>query len=281
LRPADFPGSPIPQSSLTSAPARTARRPAKFGAAVAAGMIDGGSADDEPRTGPRQPGGGHRESHAPATRRVLIADDHVPTRADLRRALEADQRFKVCSETADAAGAIQACLRDRPEICVLDVKMPGSGVAAAWEIAARLPSAKIVMLTVSAEDADLFGAIRAGADGYLLKTMNFALLPDALDGVVSGDAAMPGALVGRVLKRLRGREPRCRQPVAQGPAERLTSREWEVLELLAQQQSTTVIARSLVISPSAVRVHIAAIVRKLGVPDRGAAAELFRGRFLT
>jgi len=92
---------------------------------------------------------------------------------------------------------------------------------------------------------------------------------------------MPGALVGRVLKRLRGREPRCRQPVAQGPAERLTSREWEVLELLAQQQSTTVIARSLVISPSAVRVHIAAIVRKLGVPDRGAAAELFRGRFLT
>jgi DNA-binding NarL/FixJ family response regulator len=229
---------------------------------------------------PRQPGGGHRQAAAPAIRRVLIADDHAPTRADVRRALEANQRFKVCSEAADAAGAIQAGLRDRPEICVLDVKMPGGGVAAAWEIAARLPSAKIVMLTVSAEDADLFGAIRAGAAGYLLKTMNFALLPDALDGVVSGDAAMPQALVGRVLKRLRGREPRVRQLVAQGPVARLTSREWEVLELLAQQRSTSEIARSLVISPSAVRVHIAAVVRKLGVPDRGAAAELFRGRSL-
>ena len=92
---------------------------------------------------------------------------------------------------------------------------------------------------------------------------------------------MPGALVGRVLKRLRGREPRCRQLVAQGTAERLTSREWEVLELLAQEQATSEIARSLVISPSAVRVHIAAIVRKLEVPDRAAVAELFRGRFLT
>ena len=76
---------------------------------------------------------------------------------------------------------------------VLDVKMPGQrGGGTTWEIAARLPSAKIVVLTISADDADLFGAIRAGADGYLLKTMNFALLPDALDGVVCGDAAMPG-----------------------------------------------------------------------------------------
>jgi DNA-binding NarL/FixJ family response regulator len=220
-------------------------------------------------------------SPAPATWRVLIADDHAPTRADVRRALEADQRFEVCSEAADSAGAIQGCLRDRPEICVLDVKMPGSGVAAAWEIAARLPDAKIVMLTVSAEDADLFGAIQAGADGYLLKTMNFALLPDALDGVLFGDAAMPGALVGRVLRRLRGREPRCRQPVTRGPAGRLTSREWEVLELLAQQRSTGEIARNLVIRPSSVRVHIAAIVRKLKVPDRAAAAELFRARSLS
>ena len=220
-------------------------------------------------------------SPAPAARRVLIADDHAPTRADVRRALEADQRFRVCSEAADAAGAIQGCLRDRPEICVLDVKMPGSGVAAVWEIAARLPDAKIVMLTVSAEDADLFGAIRAGADGYLLKTMNFALLPDALDGVLFGDAAMPGALVGRVLRRLRGREPRWRRPVTRGAAQRLTSREWEVLELLAQQRSTGEIARNLVISPSAVRVHIAAIVRKLNVPDRAAATELFRGRSLS
>jgi DNA-binding NarL/FixJ family response regulator len=199
---------------------------------------------------------------APPLHRVLIADDHAPTRADVRRALEADPRFSVCADVADAAGAIQACLRERPDICVLDVKMPGSGVAAAWEISARLPGTRIVMLTISADDTDLFGAIKAGADGYLLKTMNLARLPDALDGVLSGEAAVPRALVGQVLKRFRGRE-------------RLTSREWEVLELLAQHRTTNEIARSLVLSTSAVRVHIAAIVRKLNVADRAAAVELF------
>ena len=211
-------------------------------------------------------------------RRVVIADDHVPTRADVRRAVEADQRFQVCAEAADAAGAIQACLREQPDICVLDVKMPGSGVAAAWEIAARLPGIRIVMLTVSAEDADLFGAIRAGAVGYLLKTMDFTRLPDELDRVMSGEAAVPPVLVGRVLNRMRGREPRRRRPVSPGPAERLTSREWEVLQLLAEQRTTNQIARNLVISPSATRVHIAAIVRKLDVVDRAAAVEMFRSR---
>ena len=186
----------------------------------------------------------------PDPRPVLIADDHPPTRADLRRALEADRRFRVCAEAADAAGAVHGCLRHRPDVCVLDVRMPGSGVAAAWEIAARLPDAKIVMLTVSAEDADLFGAIRAGADGYLLKEMDFARLPGAIDGVCCGEAAMPPDLVGRVLRRFRGREPRRRQPMAHGNAERLTSREWEVLELLAREHSTSEIARSSAPAPS-------------------------------
>jgi DNA-binding NarL/FixJ family response regulator len=214
----------------------------------------------------------------PRPRRVLIADDHAPTRSDVRQAIEADSRFRVCAEAADAAGAVQACLRERPDLCVLDVKMPGSGVAATWEITARLPGIRVVMLTVSADDADLFGAIRAGADGYLLKTMDLARLPDALDGVASGQAAIPPALVSRLLARFRGREARRRQPMSSGPAERLTSREWEVLELLAQQCTTNDIARRLVISASAVRVHIAAIVRKLDVADRTAAAAMFRDR---
>ena len=93
--------------------------------------------------------------------------------------------------------------------------MPGSGLAAAWEIAARLPQTKIVMLTVSDEDTDLFTALRAGADGYLLKTMNMRRLPDALYGVCRGEAAMPRALVARVLEQFHGREPRWR-PLARG-----------------------------------------------------------------
>jgi DNA-binding NarL/FixJ family response regulator len=209
--------------------------------------------------------------------RVLIADDHQPTRDDVRRALGDDDTFDICAVASDAAQAVHAAVCERPDICLLDVRMPGGGVAAAWEIAARLPSAKIVMLTVSDDDADLFAALRAGADGYLLKTMNLMRLRDALVGVCSGEAAIQRTLVARVLDRFRGREPRWRQVVGGESARwRLTSREWEVLELLAQRRSTAAIAEELVLSASAVRVHIASIVRKLEVADRAAVAELFR-----
>jgi DNA-binding NarL/FixJ family response regulator len=208
---------------------------------------------------------------------VLIADDHAPSREDIQRALERNQRFSVCASVADAAGAIQAARRERPDVCLLDIRMPGDGLAAAWEIAGRLPQAKIVMLTVSDDNADLFAALRAGAHGYLLKTMNLRRLPDALEGVLSGEAAIPRALVAHVLEQFRGHEPRWRQPVAdRGPGQRLTSREWEVLALLAEQQSTNEIAQRLMLSTVAVRVHISSIVRKLGVLDRAAAIELFR-----
>jgi DNA-binding NarL/FixJ family response regulator len=208
--------------------------------------------------------------------RVLIADDHEPTRDDVRRALKADSRIEVCASVGDAAAAVQAAVREQPDLCLLDVKMPGSGLAAAWEIGGRVPQAKLVMLTISDEDADLFAALRSGADGYLLKTMNFKRLPDALCGACSGEAAMPRKLMAHVLESLRGREPRWRQLVpGNGPERRLTSREWEVLELLAQGKSTAKIAAKLVLSASAVRVHIASIVSKLEVPDRTAAVQLF------
>jgi len=215
----------------------------------------------------------------PRPLRVLIADDHAPTRHDVARALEADGRLEVCALVGDAATAVQAALRERPDICLLDVRMPGSGLAAAWEIAGRLPQAKLVMLTVADDDADLFAALQAGAVGYLLKTMNLKRLPEALCGACSGEAAIPRALVARVLEALRKREPRWRQLVdGTGPERRLTSRQWEVLELLAQGASTAEIASKLVLSASAVRVHIASIVRKLEVADRHAATRLFHQR---
>ncbi|HEV3069419.1 MAG TPA: response regulator transcription factor [Streptosporangiaceae bacterium] len=218
-------------------------------------------------------------SNQPGPLRVLIADDHAPTRHDVRRALDADGRFEVCAEVADAAEAVRAAVDTCPDVCLLDVRMPGSGVAAAWEIGARLPQAKIVMLTVSEEDADLFAALRAGADGYLLKTMNLRRLGEALEGVWHGEAAMPRALVARVLGQFHGREPRWRSLAGDGVTQRrLTSREWEVLELLAQGCSTAKIADRLVLSASAVRAHITAIVRKLEVADREGAIRLFRQR---
>ncbi len=209
--------------------------------------------------------------------RVLIADDHAPTRDDVRRVLDRDARFEVCAEAADAAEAVQAALRERPDICLLDVSMPGGGLAAVWEITSRLPEAKIVILTVSDNDASLFAALRAGVRGYLLKTMDLNRLPEALNGVCHGEAAMPPTLVTRVIERFRRREPQWRQADGSGRARwRLTSREWEVLDLLAQGLSTAEIAERLVLSSSAVRVHVASIVRKLEVPNRAAAVELFR-----
>jgi DNA-binding NarL/FixJ family response regulator len=214
--------------------------------------------------------------------RVLIADDHAPTREDVRRVLDEDERFEVCAEAADAADAVQAALHERPDVCLLDLSMPGGGMAAVWEIASRLPEARIVILTVSDHDASLFAALQAGVRGYLLKTMDLNRLPDALNGVCHGEAAMPRTLVARVLERFHQREPRWRQAVGAGRARwRLTSREWEVLDLLAQGLSTAEISERLVLSSSAVRVHVASIVRKLGVPNRAAAVELFRRRPVT
>jgi DNA-binding NarL/FixJ family response regulator len=221
--------------------------------------------------------------------RVLIAEPGAQVRIELRRVI-ADGGFVVCAEAANAAGAVSAAVRERPDISVIDVGLPGGGVSAIWEIGARLPRSKVVMLATSAEDAELFPALRAGAEGYLLKTADFSNVPNALRDVLAGAAAIEPTLVMRLLRHFRLREPRWRQPVvavtrssvvpqakAEGQDARLTSREWEILDLLAQGLATAEISRQLSISTSAVRVHIAAVVRKLGVQDRAAAVEVLRG----
>ena len=157
--------------------------------------------------------------------------------------------------------------------------MPGGGVGAAWEISARLPDTKIVMLTVSRDDADLFAALRAGASGYLLKDLDPDRLPDALAAVVAGEGALPGSLVARLVNEFRDRGPRRRAVLSSSPGgEPLTSREWQVLELMRDGLTTAQIADRLVISRATVRSHVAGILRKLRVPDREAALELFRSQ---
>jgi DNA-binding NarL/FixJ family response regulator len=211
----------------------------------------------------------------PTRTRVLIADDHAPTRGDLREVLEEDGRFEVCAEAANAPAAVDAALRERPDLCILDIKMPGRGVAAAWEITARLPGTKIVMFTVSDEDGDLFAALRAGAAGYLLKGTDPERLPHALQDVVEGHAALPRALVSRLMSEFRDRGPRRRAVVGPETGPQLTSREWQVLDYLRQGLATGDIARRLYVSPATVRSHVAAVLRKLRVPDRQAAVRLF------
>jgi DNA-binding NarL/FixJ family response regulator len=200
--------------------------------------------------------------------RVVIADDHGPTREDVRCALEEDGRFEVVAEAADAFGAIDAAVRERPEVCLLDVNMPGGGVAATWEISARLPETTIVMLTVSRDERNLFGALQAGAAGYLLKDTDHEDLPDALLDALEGGAALSQPLLGKLVDRFRDRGARRRTVVAQDDEARLTSREWQVLDLLRQGLTNSEIARRLVLSPVTVRTHVNSIMRKHGATDR-------------
>jgi DNA-binding NarL/FixJ family response regulator len=123
---------------------------------------------------------------------------------------------------------------------------------------------------VSREDRDLFAALRAGASGYLLKEMDPARLPHALSDVLNGEAALPRTLVTRLIDELRDRTPRRRKALAEGPYAELTSREWQVLDLLRQELSTAEIARRLVLSPVTVRTHVNSILRKVRAPDREA-----------
>jgi len=208
---------------------------------------------------------------APA--RVLLADDHAPTRAGVRAALEAGG-FAVCAEAADAQAAVARALSEEPDICLLDIRMPGGGIAAAAAIAARLPETAIVMLTVSHEDADFFDALRVGAAGYLLKDTDPQRLPALLRGVVAGQGALSPTLVSKLIEEFRERGRRRRLPIGPGRGVELTSREWEVLDLLRQGRSTAEIAKRLFIEEVTVRTHISSILRKLRVPNRRSALNL-------
>lgn len=209
---------------------------------------------------------------------VLVADDHAPTREDVATALERDARFTVCAVASDAPGAIALAESESPDLCLLDVRMPGGGIRAAWEITARRPSVRVVMLSVSRDDRDLFAALRAGAVGYRVKDTPVDQIPAALAPVLSGGVTMPNSLVARLVDDVRDPSPRRRTLLQSAENGRLTSREWEVLELLRQDLSTRQIARRLFISEVTVRTHISSALRKLRIPNRRAAARMFRAR---
>jgi DNA-binding NarL/FixJ family response regulator len=201
--------------------------------------------------------------------RLVMADDNARVRGQLRRALEAGN-WEVCAEGASAAEAVELSLQHRPDVVLLDIHMPGNGIQAAQQINRSLPETAIVMLTQSTEDEDLFDSLRAGAAGYLLKDADPATLPDALRGVLVGDAAMPPGLVTRIMQEFRG--PSRRRFLRRSPAaDKLSTREWEVMDMLGQGHSTEEVARRLFVSPTTVRVHVSAVLRKLRVKDRESA----------
>jgi DNA-binding NarL/FixJ family response regulator len=206
-----------------------------------------------------------------AKARVLIAADHLATRTGFRLAL-ADSAD--CSEAVDAETAVEAAVREQPDVCVVDFDPPGRAIRAVAAIASKVPRASVVVMTRRIDEEEFIAAVRAGAIGYLPEGVNPARLPHVVRSLMRGEAAVPRALVPRLIDELRGREGRRRHlDLYERKRVELTAREWEVVDLLRKGMSTRAIAELLGISAVTVRRHVSAVHGKLGIRSR---AELLR-----
>jgi DNA-binding NarL/FixJ family response regulator len=200
---------------------------------------------------------------------VVLADDHPVIRVGVRMALSRGG-FDVVAEAVSRDGAISEVLRTRPDLCLLDISMPGGGLEAAEKLAELAPATAVVVLTASNDTGDVLAALRAGAIGYLTKDTSPDRLPAALHGVLSGEAALPRALFGRVLRESRDFAAVSAHRVRVGEVV-LTARESEILRLLDSGLRTVEVGKALSLSPITVRRHVSSAVAKLGVSDREAA----------
>jgi len=208
---------------------------------------------------------------------VLLADNDLGTRHGMRLVLEA-AGLSVCGEAADADGVIEAVRRDRPDVCLVHLRLPGGGLRVAGWICANTPETAVVFIADEVTDDELFDALRIGAAGFVFKNMNRVRLPHVLRGVLRGEAALPRELVGRVAQELRERGRRRYVALPDTRGVELTSREWEVLDLLRHGETTRDVAERLGIAQVTVRRHIGEILRKLQVDSRSAALALFDRR---
>jgi NarL family two-component system response regulator LiaR len=196
--------------------------------------------------------------------RIVVADDHSLFRDGIVSLLDA-AGFTVVGEAGDGRTAVETVLRLRPDVALMDIAMPGcTGLQSLREIRAQWPDAKVVILTVSDEDADLFEAIEAGAAGYLLKSLKADEFIEMLKGVQRGEAAMTRQTTARLMAGFSHR--------ATSPAQDLTPRETELLQLMAQGLSNKEIAMALSLSENTVKYHLKNVLQKLGAHNRTEAA---------
>jgi DNA-binding NarL/FixJ family response regulator len=199
--------------------------------------------------------------------RVLLADDQAMIRSGLRLILEDQPDIDVVAEAADGAEAIHLARRLRPDVCLIDIRMPGKdGIEVARAIAGPgVPDPlRVVIITTFDLDEYVYGALRAGAVGFVLKGASPALLAEAVRAAHAGDALISPQVTLRLLRHLApARTSATRQPVAP-----LSEREIEVVQAIAQGRTNTEIAAELFISLSTVKSHLASIHRKLGVRNR-------------
>jgi DNA-binding NarL/FixJ family response regulator len=204
---------------------------------------------------------------------VLIADDDALNRRAVREALET-QGFIVVGEASDAAAAIGAATRLRPDICLIEIELPLEGLSAIGRIAKASPHTMIVVLSRSDHPEDVVTAFTRGASGYLLKGISGEQLAATLRGAYHGEPPLSRSLVPYLVDEIRRGSAR-RLPLPGGPVT-LTPREWEVGELLRDGRSTSEIAETLGVSPITVRRHVGLLVNKLGAENRQEAVGLLR-----
>jgi len=199
--------------------------------------------------------------------RVLIVDDDDLMRAGLRAVLSTDEGLEVVAEAADGREALERTRRLLPDVVLMDVRMPiVDGIAATREIVAAVPGARLLILTTFEDDEYVFGALSAGASGFLLKRTTPEQLIAAIHTIASGDALLSPAVTRTVIDRM-ARQP---QPDARTTRRlrELTPRERDVLELVARGLSNEEIAAALFVEESTVKTHMKRILSKLELRDR-------------
>ncbi|MFC5056646.1 response regulator transcription factor [Saccharothrix xinjiangensis] len=199
--------------------------------------------------------------------RVVLADDQALVRAGFRLLLDTEDGFEVVGEAGDGAEAVRLAREHRPDVVVMDVRMPGvDGLVATRRVCAELPGVRVLVLTTFDVDEYVFEALRAGASGFLLKDTDPVELLRALRVVAGGDALLAPSVTRRLIEEFANR-PEHRRPDPRALRE-LTAREREVLTLVAAGMSNDEIAGHLVISPATARTHVSRVMTKLAARDR-------------
>ncbi len=199
--------------------------------------------------------------------RVVLVDDDALMRAGLAAILSSDAGIEVAGEAADGRVALERVREVRPDVVLMDVRMPDlDGIAATREIVANVPDARVVIVTTFEDDDYIFGALTAGASGFLLKRTSPELLLVAIKAVAAGDSLLSPSVTRRVIDRMATLPSG--EAVLDRRLERLTAREREVLEQLARGLSNAEIAAELVIEESTVKTHVKRVLMKLGLRDR-------------